>query len=226
MVALALNSLAALSGSRLPLTAVQLLWVNLIMDSLGALALATEPPTDALLSAAPAGRGAPIVSNHMYRNIGAMAAWQLAVLLGLYFGGAAALGLDGAGAGAGAAGAAGAGAGDGGSLRTLVFNAFVFMQLFNEVNARAVQEDDVLAGLGGNRAFVAIWLATAATQAALVAFGGDFAATVPLDAAQWALCLGVGASVLPVALLVKRIPVPDAPPLPQLLLPWLRPKSA
>lgn len=52
-----------------PLTSVQMLWVNLIMDTFAALALATEPPTDALFDRKPATRHEKIVNNVMWRNI-------------------------------------------------------------------------------------------------------------------------------------------------------------
>ena len=51
------------------LTSVQMLWVNLIMDTLAALALATEPPSDELLLAAPYSRNEKIVTAVMWRNI-------------------------------------------------------------------------------------------------------------------------------------------------------------
>jgi Ca2+-transporting ATPase len=56
IVALIINFVAACTSAEVPLTAVQLLWVNLIMDTLGALALATEPPTDDLMLKKPVGR--------------------------------------------------------------------------------------------------------------------------------------------------------------------------
>ena len=69
VVALTVNFVAACAGGTVPLTAVQLLWVNLIMDTLGALALATEPPTEELMEQVPVGRRAPLISNIMWRNI-------------------------------------------------------------------------------------------------------------------------------------------------------------
>lgn len=48
---------------------LQLLWVNLIMDTLGALALATEPPTDDLMEKTPVGRKEPLITNIMWRNL-------------------------------------------------------------------------------------------------------------------------------------------------------------
>jgi Ca2+-transporting ATPase len=56
VAALVINVVAAVSTGNVPLNAVQLLWVNLIMDTLGALALATEPPTDSLMNRLPVGR--------------------------------------------------------------------------------------------------------------------------------------------------------------------------
>jgi Ca2+-transporting ATPase len=56
VTALTINFVASCSTGHVPLTAVQLLWVNLIMDTLGALALATEPPTDELMDRTPVGR--------------------------------------------------------------------------------------------------------------------------------------------------------------------------
>jgi len=52
-----------------PLNAVQMLWVNLIMDTLGALALATEPPSDEILKRKPYKKDNAIVTKNMWRNI-------------------------------------------------------------------------------------------------------------------------------------------------------------
>ena len=68
-----------------PLTSVQMLWVNLIMDTCGALALATEPPSDDLLNQPPYPRNEIIVNPVMIRNIIGQALYQMAVLLVLLF---------------------------------------------------------------------------------------------------------------------------------------------
>ncbi|KAG4944908.1 hypothetical protein JHK87_040915 [Glycine soja] len=70
VAALVINVVAAISSGDVPLNAVQLLWVNLIMDTLGALALATEPPTDNLMHRSPVGRREPLITNVMWRNLG------------------------------------------------------------------------------------------------------------------------------------------------------------
>ncbi|KAJ9700479.1 hypothetical protein PVL29_006004 [Vitis rotundifolia] len=94
VAALAINFVAAVSAGEVPLTAVQLLWVNLIMDTLGALALATEQPTKELMEKPPMGRTEPLISNIMWRNLLAQALYQIAVLLTLQFKGESIFGVS------------------------------------------------------------------------------------------------------------------------------------
>lgn len=105
---------ASISGSA-PLTAVQLLWVNLIMDTLGALALATEPPNDALMERPPVRRGVSFITKTMWRNVIGQSIYQLIILLLLNFDGKRLLGLGGPDAT--------------GVLNTVIFNSFVFCQV-------------------------------------------------------------------------------------------------
>uniref|UniRef100_A0A8C2RGT8 Plasma membrane calcium-transporting ATPase 1 n=1 Tax=Capra hircus TaxID=9925 RepID=A0A8C2RGT8_CAPHI len=70
-----------------PLKAVQMLWVNLIMDTLASLALATEPPTESLLLRKPYGRNKPLISRTMMKNILGHAFYQLVVVFTLLFAG-------------------------------------------------------------------------------------------------------------------------------------------
>lgn len=106
--------LLSITGSA-PLTAVQLLWVNLIMDTLGALALATEPPKDELMKRPPVLRTENFITMNMWRNIIGHSIYQLAVLLVLNFLGKQILGLQGSDATA--------------VLNTFIFNTFVFCQV-------------------------------------------------------------------------------------------------
>lgn len=70
-----------------PLKAVQMLWVNLIMDTLASLALATEPPTESLLLRRPYGRDKPLISRTMMKNILGHAVYQLIITFTLLFAG-------------------------------------------------------------------------------------------------------------------------------------------
>jgi len=64
-----------------------MLWVNLIMDTLASLVLATEQPTDELLNRKPYGRNQAIISPVMWRNIVGHAIFQMTIILGILFGG-------------------------------------------------------------------------------------------------------------------------------------------
>lgn len=86
------------------------------MDTLGALALATEPPTDELMTRAPVGRFSSLITNVMWRNIFGMALYQLAILLVLQFMGTKLLGL-------------GKSEHDQLVLKTVIFNSFVLCQV-------------------------------------------------------------------------------------------------
>ena len=71
-------------GNETPLTPIQMLWVNLIMDSLGSLALATEPPYDELLQRLPTKRNESIINGRMWKHIIIQSLIQIIILLILY----------------------------------------------------------------------------------------------------------------------------------------------
>jgi Ca2+-transporting ATPase len=88
LVALSIVFIGAIAGFEPPLNAVQLLWVNLVMDTMGALALATGGPTPALLQRKPYKRSSSLISRPMWRNILCQSVFQLILLLVLLFKGA------------------------------------------------------------------------------------------------------------------------------------------
>ncbi|KAM1016509.1 hypothetical protein ACFX13_046937 [Malus domestica] len=200
VAALVINVVAAISSGSVPLNAVQLLWVNLIMDTLGALALATEPPTDNLMQRTPVGRRAPLITNIMWRNLLVQAMYQVTVLLVLNFKGNRILGLQ----------------KDVqkhaiGVKNTLIFNAFVFCQIFNEFNARKPEEINVFIGVTKNYLFMGIIGITLVLQIIIVMFLGKFTKTVRLSWQQWLICLGIAIVSWPLAVIGKLIPVPKTP---------------
>ncbi|TYJ14179.1 hypothetical protein E1A91_A10G100200v1 [Gossypium mustelinum] len=193
IVALIVNfSSACLTGSA-PLTAVQLLWVNMIMDTLGALALATEPPTDELMKRAPVGRKGNFISNVMWRNIFGQSFYQLMVIWYLQARGKAMFELDGPDSTL--------------KLNTLIFNSFVFCQVFNEISSRNMEEIDVLSGILNNSVFVAVLGCTAVFQIIIIEFLGTFASTTPLTYSQWGLSVVIGFFSMPIAAALKLVPV-------------------
>eukprot|EP00596_Hydrurales_sp_CCMP1899_P000185 CAMPEP_0119037592 /NCGR_PEP_ID=MMETSP1177-20130426/6038_1 /TAXON_ID=2985 /ORGANISM="Ochromonas sp, Strain CCMP1899" /LENGTH=1002 /DNA_ID=CAMNT_0006999077 /DNA_START=43 /DNA_END=3048 /DNA_ORIENTATION=- len=194
-VALTLTFVTALTGKEPPLNAVMMLWVNLIMDTMGALALGTEPPSSELLSRKPYKRNASLISNIMVRNILVQFLFQLLVLAYLLTEGASAFGVTPNGA----------------QHFTIVFNTFVFCQIFNEINARNIgNEMNVFRGLVSNPIFMAIIIFTVIAQYGLVEFGGGFVRTVHLDPSHWYKCILLGALSLPVGGLMRLIPCQDS----------------
>lgn len=106
------------------MTAVQLLWVNMIMDTLGALALATEPPTDDLMKRPPVGRKGNFISNVMWRNILGQSLYQFVIIWYLQTKGKEAFHLTGPDSNL--------------ILNTIIFNSFVFCQVNFEVTKLAM----------------------------------------------------------------------------------------
>ncbi|XP_021729643.1 calcium-transporting ATPase 1-like [Chenopodium quinoa] len=193
IVALIVNfSSACLTGSA-PLTAVQLLWVNMIMDTLGALALATEPPSDELMKRKPVGRKGSIISNVMWRNILGQAIYQFVVIWFLQARGKSAFGLSGIGSDL--------------TLNTLIFNSFVFCQVFNEISSREMEKINVFAGILNNYVFVTVLTATALFQVVIIEFLGAFANTTPLTLSQWFVSILFGFLGMPIAAALKMIPI-------------------
>ncbi|CAI5536763.1 unnamed protein product [Closterium sp. Naga37s-1] len=129
-VALTLNFISAVVTGDAPLTAVQMLWVDLIQDTLGALALATEPPSDKLLEQPPVGRSQELVSAAMWRNIIGQTVYQLSLLCVLWFKGMELLQLPGPPGVPRVIAKGGEEISEGEKqLVTIIFSSFVFMQL-------------------------------------------------------------------------------------------------
>ncbi|MEE6480306.1 hypothetical protein FKM82_012530 [Ascaphus truei] len=182
-----------------PLKAVQMLWVNLIMDTFASLALATEPPTESLLLRKPYGRNKPLISRTMMKNILGHAVYQLVVVFTLLFAGEKIFDID---------------SGRNAALHappsqhyTIVFNTFVMMQLFNEINARKIHgERNVFDGLFNNLIFCSIVLGTFIIQIVIVQFGGKPFSCTELTVDQWLWSIFLGMGTLLWGQLVTSIP--------------------
>ncbi|KAH9805644.1 calcium-transporting ATPase 8 plasma membrane-type [Citrus sinensis] len=181
VAALVINFVAAVSSGDVPLNAVQLLWVNLIMDTLGALALATEPPTDHLMQRSPVGRREPLITNIMWRNLLIQASYQVSVLLVLNFQGKRILNLE-----------SDSNAHSNKVKNTLIFNSFVLCQIFNEFNARKPDEKNIFKGITKNRLFMGIVAVTLVLQILIIQFLGKFASTTRLNWKHWIISVVIG----------------------------------
>lgn len=218
ITAVALTFISAVSSAseKSVLTAVQLLWVNLIMDTFAALALATDPPSTSILDRKPEPKSAPLITLTMWKMIIGQSIFQLVVTLILYFAGDTIFGYTTADQQA--------------QLQTTVFNTFVWMQIFNQYNNRRLDNKlNIFEGVQRNWFFVGIQFIIVAGQIIIVQFGGQAFSTNKLSPIQWGLSVVLGLFSLPVAILIRFIPdefirnsIPSyfkKEPPPQLLIP-------
>jgi Ca2+-transporting ATPase len=189
-VILAFVSSIASNDEKSALTAVQLLWVNLIMDTFAALALATDPPTLELLNRKPEPRGSSIISFNMWKMIFGQAILQLVITFVLNFAGRQIFtGWD------------------KDHMQTVVFNTFVWLQIFNEINCRRLDNKlNVFSGMQHNPFFIAITCIMIGGQVLIVFVGGTAFSVTPITGEQWAACIVLGLLSLPFGVIIRLIP--------------------
>ena len=182
-------------GVKLALTVVQMLWVNLIMDTFAALALATEPPHWNVMNRPPRRPEHFIVTRPMAYNLFGVAAVFLVVLVaGLLF-------FQRVDMQPGFLINHRATSAEAALLspyeRTVFFNCFVLLQFWNLFNARCIgRHHSAFAGITKNKGFMLIAPLILAGQFLIVQLGGDIFWTVPLSVHDWAITLGVTSAVL------------------------------
>ncbi|KAF8931760.1 PMCA-type calcium-translocating P-type ATPase [Dissophora ornata] len=198
-VVLSFISAVASDDNQSVLSAVQLLWVNLIMDTLAALALATEPPSPEVLKRRPTAKTAPLINFNMWKMIFGQAIFQISLNLALLKFGAQLFHLQ---------------SPDGtvspiqlATLRTMIFNTFVFLQVFNELNCRRIDDSlNIFKNLHNNKIFILVQFVVIAGQYVIVQFGGQAFKTIPLTGHQWLVTILIGSLSLPVGLILRLIP--------------------
>ena len=211
LVALIVAFVAAVSTGETPLNVLQLLWVNLIMDSLAALALATEAPTPQLLEQLPHGRNESLINRKMSKHILVQGAYQCFWLFLIFYGMPAQFEafkvypcepdeteedcLD-------------RQEHEQRKTNSLVFNVFIWMQLFNEINARKIKDElNVFGGLLNNWIFPAVWVIIIGCQCIimLIPAVGNIFYVDPLSGLEWGVSIAIGAGSLVVALATKIV---------------------
>ena len=193
VVACLIVLVGAFTGKQSPLTVTQMLWVNLIMDTFAAMALASLPPSASVMKDKPRSQSAFIITRAMWKNIVGVGLtffvllWTLLyymehapidslMQLGHVTMGSANVGLS-------------------PYDLSLFFTVFVFMQFWNMFNARAFQTGRSALHLGGCRGFVFIAAAIFVGQIAIVQIGGPMFNVVPLHIDDWLIII-VGTSLV------------------------------
>ncbi|KAF7806698.1 calcium-transporting ATPase 8, plasma membrane-type-like [Senna tora] len=181
VTALFTNVVAAVFSGEVLLNTVQFLWVILIMDTLGALALATEPPTEQLMDSPPVGRRERLIKKIKWKSLLVQAVSQAFSLLLLHFRGISLLSLK-----PDIKGHA--------IKNTIIFNTFVFFQLSNLFNAGKPDQHNIFKGITRNYFFMGIVIITLLFQIIIIEFLGKFTKTVRLNGKQWMVSIILGSS--------------------------------
>jgi magnesium-transporting ATPase (P-type) len=206
IVAIIVASIGACLYQSSPLGAIQMLWVNLIMDSLGSLALATEKPSETLLLRHPYGKTQNLISTPMWFNMLGQSVYQLIVVLLTMFVGEYIFYDE-------------SNTADRAQIKnvfngtttytdadylkigrvagceytehyTCLFNVFVMMTLFNQVAARKLNNEyNILEGILNNKYFLIIVGIEAILQVGFVQLLGKAVGCKALTAMQWGMCI-------------------------------------
>eukprot|EP00889_Picochlorum_renovo_P005022 jgi/Picre1/32052/NNA_007400.t1 len=211
LVALLIAVVAAVTTGETPLNVLQLLWVNLIMDSLAALALATEAPTEELLNHLPHGRNEPLINGKMAKHIFVQGMYQSFWLFLIFYGLPAQFEYfkvypcqtdeteeecidrqeD-----------------EQKKTNSMVFNTFIWMQLFNEINARRINDElNVFSGILTNYIFMSVWILTVVFQVIIMVIApvGNIFKVEPLSGLEWGVSIAIGCGSMITSLLTRLV---------------------
>nr|VDD49697.1 unnamed protein product [Brassica oleracea] len=179
--ALIICVVVAVHSHEIPLNVAQLLWINLLTDTFGAWALASEPPMDNLMRRPPVRKGEPFITKLMWAKFVAQVSFQVSALLYLNFRGESILKLENK------------------SLdqankvkNTVIFNCFVFCQVFNEVECRTSYQGNTFSGILKNHLFLGTILLNVILQIIVIECLGIFFYTARLNLKQWLISIGIG----------------------------------
>ena len=204
IVAVFMTLLGGLILKDSPLNAIQMLWVNLIMDSFASLALATDKPNENLLKRKPYKRNSSILTKFMIVNIISQGIFQIFVLVFILFYGDILFNVP----------------SDrelehyewndkNGYHFTIFFDVFVFLQVFNSINARKLnpKEKNIFEGIEDNFYYIIVQSFIVIGQIFLVTFGGRAVRTKPLSLLQHFGCALISSLSLLIGYLVKILPI-------------------
>ncbi|KAI0067278.1 calcium-translocating P-type ATPase [Artomyces pyxidatus] len=182
------------------LSAVQLLWINIIMDTFAALALATDPASPALLDRKPDKKTDPLFTVDMIKQILGQSTYQIVIVLIFHFLGSRILGYH-------PTSDSTLQQHQDRIVQTLVFNAFVFAQIFNSVNSRRLDKKyNIFEGMLQNWYFMTITFIEVAVQVLIVFVGSSAFQVTRIGGREWGISLALGVVSIPLGALIRWVP--------------------
>lgn len=185
LCALTVVFIGSIFGKEMPLTVTQILWVNIIMDTFAAMALASLPPTREVMKDKPRAQKDFIITRGMTYRIFGIGAVMIISLLALLF----------------------VWRGDMSDYRLSVFfTVFVMLQFWNLFNARAWKSSgSVISSLRQSKGFLLILLLILAGQVLIVSFGGEAFRTVPITLRDWSIIVASTSVIALIGWGLKRV---------------------
>ena len=175
-------------GFESPFSALDLLWINIIMDGPPALTLGLEPIRDDLMSRKPTARSESIISREMMVRIAVNGVFICLVCMAQMKFNFLGIGAE--------------------EVSTAVFTMFVLFQLFNALNCRELGDKSIFPNFFKNKLMLGAFVIAFALQIIITQFGGKVFGTVPLEVLDWLKVLGVSLSIIvldEVVRLVRRL---------------------
>lgn len=187
---IALALIGPLVGFKEPFTIIQILWINLIMDTLAALAFGEEPTLERYMKRPPIGRKENILTGYMKSAIGIAGLFITVVstmLLANLFNLQQIFDLH-----------------NSKEVLTFMFTFFIYAVIFNSLNTRS-HGFNVFEHIGRNKRFIYVMVSIAIVQSLIIQFGGEVFNTVPMDLKHFGLALGLAFLIIPVDMIRKAL---------------------
>ena len=189
---IAMSLLSPLLGLKEPFTIIQILWINLIMDTLAALAFGEEPTLDRYMNEKPVAKKANILTGYMKSAIGVASVFITLVCLAILknVGGIQDFITN--------------GTGNFEMVTTFTFTVFIYAVIFNSLNTRS-NGFNVFEHIGENKKFSIVMISIAVVQTLIIQFGGKVFSTVPMDVQHYIVALLIAVLIIPADFIRKAL---------------------
>ena len=189
---IAMSLLSPLFGLKEPFTIIQILWINLIMDTLAALAFGEEPTLERYMNEKPVAKKANILTKYMKSAIGVASIFITLVCLAI---------LKNI---AGIQDFITNGTGNFEMVTTFTFTVFIYAIIFNSLNTRSTGLN-VFEHISENKKFSIVMISIAIVQSLIIQFGGQVFNTVPMDIEHYIAALAIAVLIIPIDFIRKAL---------------------
>lgn len=189
---IAMSLLSPLLGLKEPFTIIQILWINLIMDTLAALAFGEEPTLDRYMNEKPVPKKANILTGYMKSAIGVASVFITFVCLAILKN---VVGIQ---------DFITNGTGNFEMVTTFTFTVFIYAVIFNSLNTRS-NSFNIFEHIGENKKFSIVMISIAVVQTLIIQFGGKVFSTVPMNIQHYIIALLIAVLIIPADFIRKAL---------------------